>query len=171
MSGNRIWAKAASDLEASGRKKKEEKSHKTLTNRTRVGAPLLNRPPNLLPRFVVLHDVITHAKFGFDRFTGFRATGCQSFYICIWKPYGPYNRLCTIVQDCDLSIFRFFHESTGRTAWSIFTINGSNDVLSRKEVPFGGKIDKNHMLGGSRPLKPKNFTPEIGIPMLKCDAK
>ena len=72
------------------KKKKGEKSHKTLTNRTRVGAPMLNRPPNLLSRFVVLHDVITHAKFGLDRFTGFRATGCQSFLICICKPYGPY---------------------------------------------------------------------------------
>src|SRR5664279_2574571 len=102
MSGNRIWAKAASDLGASGREKKGGNiSHKTLTNRTPVGAPLLNRPSNLLSRCVVLHDVITHAKFGFDRFTGFCATGCQSFYICIWKPYGPYNRLCTIVQDCD----------------------------------------------------------------------
>src|SRR5664279_1459720 len=87
---------------AKKKKKKEDKSHKTLKNRTLVGAPLLNRPPNLLSRFVVLHYVITHAKFGFDRFTGFRATGCQSFYFCIWKPYGPYNRLCTIVQDCDV---------------------------------------------------------------------
>src|SRR5664279_4065511 len=83
------------------KKKRGNISHKTLTNRTPVGAPLLNRPSNLLSRFVVLHDVITHAKFGFDRFTDFRATGSQSFYFCIWKPYGPYNRLCTIVQDCD----------------------------------------------------------------------
>ena len=48
------------------------------SNQHRVAAPLLNLPLKHLSGFVVQHDVVTHAKFGLDWLTRFRATGCQS---------------------------------------------------------------------------------------------
>ena len=35
-------------------------------------------------------------------------------------------------------IIYLFRSSPVKTGWSIFTLNGSNDVDWRKEVPFGG---------------------------------
>ena len=53
---------------------------------------------------------------------------------------------CTIVHASDvsicLSIVYLFSSSPVQTGWSIFTLNGSNDVVWRKEVPFGGKNHK-----------------------------
>ena len=40
------------------------------------------------------------------------------------------------------SFFWFFPEPTAKTPAPIFTINTSNDVVSRKDVPFGGGEDK-----------------------------
>jgi len=38
--------------------------------------------------------------------------------------------------------FWFFPEPTAKTPAPIFTISTSNDVVSRKDVPFGGREDK-----------------------------
>jgi len=43
-----------------------------------------------------------------------------------------------------LSIYpsiRFFSAATGHSFGAIFTINGSNDVISQPLVPFGGHIN------------------------------
>ena len=40
------------------------------------------------------------------------------------------------------SFFWFFPEPTVKTPAPIFTINTSNDVVSRKDVPFAGREDK-----------------------------
>ena len=36
---------------------------------------------------------------------------------------------------------RFFSAATGHSFGAIFTINGSNDVISQPLVPFGGHIN------------------------------
>ena len=50
-----------------------------------------------------------------------------------------------IFPPCDffLTVLSFFFSGTrpGRTTEPIFTLYGSNDVFSRKEVPFGGQDD------------------------------
>jgi len=43
--------------------------------------------------------------------------------------------------DCPVLSFLFSGTRPGRTAEPIFTLCGSNDVFSRKEVPFGGQDD------------------------------
>jgi len=43
-----------------------------------------------------------------------------------------------------LSIYpsiRFFSAATGHSFGAIFTLNGSNDVISQPLVPFGGHIN------------------------------
>ena len=45
------------------------------------------------------------------------------------------------VLSCPVLSFFFSGTRAGRTAEPIFTLYGSNDVLSRKEVPFGGQDD------------------------------
>ena len=62
-------------------------------------------------------------KFGSDRFTGGGAA----------KP--PFH-----VDFVFFSIY-FFDRATDRTAEPILMVDGSNDVFSRKEVPFGGHVD------------------------------
>ena len=37
--------------------------------------------------------------------------------------------------------FLFFYRATDRTAEPILMVDGSNDVFSREEVPFGGHVD------------------------------
>jgi len=39
-------------------------------------------------------------------------------------------------------VFWFFLQPTAKTPGPIFTINTSNDVVSRKDVPFGGPENK-----------------------------
>jgi hypothetical protein len=72
-------------------------------------------------------------------------------YVCICMYVGMY-------------IIYLFRSSPVQTGWSIFTINGSNDVVWRKEVPFGGENHKNSTFGGLRPRKPPLFAPQIGNP-------
>ena len=45
---------------------------------------------------------------------------------------------------------------TGQTRRWIFTLDGSNDADSRKDVPFGGFVDIAFHFGGKIPQKP-NF--------------
>ena len=45
---------------------------------------------------------------------------------------------------------------TGQTRRRIFTLDGSNDADSRKDVPFGGFVDISPHFGGEIPQK-NNF--------------
>jgi len=40
-----------------------------------------------------------------------------------------------------LNLFFFMNSPTGQTRLRIFTLDGSNDADSRKDVPFGGFVD------------------------------
>jgi len=44
---------------------------------------------------------------------------------------------------------------TGQTRRRIFTLDGSNDADSRKDVPFGGLVDITPHFGGEIPRKPQ----------------
>ena len=53
-------------------------------------------------------------------------------------------------------IYTFFINSpTGQTRRRIFTLDGSNDVESRKDVPFGGFVDIVPHFRGEIPRKPQ----------------
>jgi len=55
-----------------------------------------------------------------------------------------------------LFIYTFFMNSpTGQTSRWIFTLCGSNDAYSRKDVPFGGFVDIAPHFGGEIPRKPQ----------------
>ncbi len=43
-----------------------------------------------------------------------------------------------------LFFLNFFNAGTDQTSGSILTVNGSNDVFSRKVLPFGGLVDLSH---------------------------
>ena len=84
-------------------------------------------------------------KFGADRLKGGAATRWWNITtLCIFS-------VCMYVSIYPL--MTFFAYSTGRTARSIFIVNGFNDALSSKERPFGGKIHTNSSFGGPMPLK------------------
>jgi hypothetical protein len=54
--------------------------------------------------------------------------------------------------------FLFLYASTGQTAKPICTLDGSNDAVSREEMPFGGRIDtESHF--GVKTAKIPNFQP------------
>ncbi len=44
-------------------------------------------------------------------------------------------------------VINFFNAGTDQTSRPILTVNGSNDVFSRKIVPFGGLVDLSHFRG------------------------
>jgi len=48
----------------------------------------------------------------------------------------------------------FINSPTGQTQRRIFTLDGSNDADSRKDVPFGGFVDIAPHFGGEIPRKP-----------------
>jgi len=50
----------------------------------------------------------------------------------------------------------FMNSPTGQTRRQIFTVDGSNDADSRKDVPFGGFVDIAPHFGGKIPENP-NF--------------
>ena len=49
----------------------------------------------------------------------------------------------------------FMNSPTGQTRRRIFTLDGSNDADSRKNVPFGGFVDIASHFGGEIPRKPQ----------------
>jgi len=49
----------------------------------------------------------------------------------------------------------FLNSPTGQTRRRIFTLDGSNDADSRKDVPFGGFVDIASHFGGEIPRKPQ----------------
>jgi len=62
-------------------------------------------------------------------------TPMQNF-ITIWLPTSPPNMWKCASRDW-ASFFQFFPAPTAKTPVPIFTINTSNDVVSRRDVPFG----------------------------------
>jgi len=52
-----------------------------------------------------------------------------------------------------LFIVFFMNSPTGQTRQRIFTLDGSNDADSRKDVPFGGFVDIASHFGGKTPQK------------------
>jgi len=68
-------------------------------------------------------------------------TTMQNFITIRLPPFAP--QICENAhQVTRLVFFWFFPEPTAKTPAPIFTINTSNDVVSRKDVPFGGREDK-----------------------------
>ena len=54
-------------------------------------------------------------------------------------PRGASREMGEIYAKILVSIYLFFFNSpTGQTLWRIFACVGSNDAVSRKDVPFGG---------------------------------
>jgi len=52
-------------------------------------------------------------------------------------------------------LYPLFSELTYRSDWQIFVIDGSNNMHSFKNVPFGGFVDTAvHLRGKSPPKKP-----------------
>ena len=70
-------------------------------------------------------DPYPHAKFHKDTITLFRPPNTRKF-----------------ASSDSASFFGFFCQPTAKTPAPIFTINTSNDVVSRKDVPFGGPENK-----------------------------
>ena len=66
-------------------------------------------------------DPYPHAKFHKDTITPFRLPNTRKF-----------------ASSDSASFFWCFCQPTAKTLEPIFTINTSNDVVSRKDVPFGG---------------------------------
>jgi len=54
----------------------------------------------------------------------------------------------------------FINSPTGQTRRRIFTLDGSNDADSRKDVPFGGFVDIAAHFRGEIPRKPQFFARE-----------
>ena len=59
--------------------------------------------------------------------------------------------------------FLFLYACTAQTAEPICTLNGSNDVVCCKEVPFGGRVDTKLHLGVKIPWKPQILEPGCQI--------
>jgi len=70
-----------------------------------------------------------------------------------WGASGQIGEISTIFRFFYLYPF-FKHRNTGQTADHIFTLNGSNDADSRKDVPFLASVDIAAYLGYQ--IAPKN---------------
>ena len=54
-------------------------------------------------------------------------------------PRGASRQMGEIYAEIFIAICLFFFKSpTGQILWRIFARDGSNDAVSRKDVPFGG---------------------------------
>jgi len=92
---------------------------------------------------VDIADVVTYTNFGDHRLRGFWVAGGQNSPSPIDFRRRPYNTLalpCERVISICLSV-RFFVGATGHSFVAIFTLNGSNDVISQPLVPFGSHIN------------------------------
>jgi hypothetical protein len=73
---------------------------------------------------------------------------------------GVYTDMQHITKSLRFFPFLFpFNERTAQTAGAILMINGSNDVVWRKDVPFGGQNNIVEGLGGQIPPKHTIFWP------------
>ena len=70
--------------------------------------------------------------------------------IRLWGASGQMGEIYLFIY-----LFFFINSPTGQTRRRIFTLNGSNDVDSRKDVPFGGVVDIVPHFGGEIPRKPQ----------------
>ena len=68
-------------------------------------------------------------------------------YGCV--KYNPFVRFYSIFSFP----FLFLSSPTAQTPQPILTVDGSNDAVWRKDVPFGGRIYCKQILGGNNPLK------------------
>ena len=69
--------------------------------------------------------------------TSWTPTSMQNFITIRLLPFAP--QICENGhQVTRLVFFWFFRQPTAKTPTPTFTINTSNDVVSRKDVPFGG---------------------------------
>jgi hypothetical protein len=75
---------------------------------------------------------------------------------------GGSTQMCNIQQKVSglFSVFISINERTAQTAGAILMVNGSKDVVWRKDVPFGGQNNIVEGLGGQIPPKHTIFWPE-----------
>ena len=79
-------------------------------------------------------------------------TSMQNFITIRLPPFAP--QICENAHHLTrLVFFWFFRQPTAKTPTPIFTINTSNDAVSRKDVPFGVPKTKFYI---STPFSPKN---------------
>jgi len=110
-------------------------------------------PLPITKKFVASDYVGDHygcAKFGANPSTG----GLLSKWV-------KYNE-----NFCYLFIPFFMNSPIGQTRRRTFTLDGSNDAASRKDVPFGGFIDTAPHFGGEIPPKPQFWGQNIESFML-----
>jgi hypothetical protein len=69
--------------------------------------------------------------------------------------YATYNKKYPVFFPFFISI----NERTAQTAGAILMVNGSKDVVWRKDVPFGGQNNIFEGLGGQMPPKHTIFWP------------
>ena len=73
--------------------------------------------------------------------TSWTPTPMQNFIKIPLPPFAPPNTRKFASSD-SASFFWFFLQPTAKTTAPICTIDTSNDVISRKDVPFGGHENK-----------------------------
>jgi len=86
-------------------------------------------------------DPYAYAKFHHDMIIPLRPQICENAHQVTWL------------------VFWFFRQRTAKTPAPIFTIDASNDAVSRKDVPFGGPENKILHLDPNFPPKTANFSP------------
>ena len=72
---------------------------------------------------------------------------CKSVNGALLDKWVKYNEIFIY-----LFIYFFMNSPTDQTHWRIFTLDGSNDADSRKDVPFGGFVDIAPHFGGENPI-------------------
>ena len=76
----------------------------------------------------------------------------------------PYHKCYNYSVFALIYVYMYVRSSTGQTAGPIFVVDGSNDAVWRKEVPFGGRIDQNSYFAGQIPPKHPKKSRGIGNP-------
>jgi hypothetical protein len=77
-----------------------------------------------------------------------------------YKGGGVYTDMQHITKSFRFfSVFISINERTAQTAGAILMVNGSKDVVWRKDVPFGGQNNIVEGLGGQIPPKHTIFWP------------
>jgi len=103
----------------------------------------IHTPWRITQKFVAsdyVGDPYGYAKFGANPSTG-------GFWANGWN-------ITKIYLFIYLYLF-FINSPTGQTRRRIFTLDGSNDADSRKDVPFGGFVDIASHFGGEIPPNPQ----------------
>ena len=77
---------------------------------------------------------------------------CKSVYGGLLGKWVKYNEIFIYLF---IYTFFFMNSPTGQTRRRIFTLDGSNDADSRKDVPFGDFVDIATHFGGEIPPKPQ----------------